>query len=122
MLSEHTIACQRLFEIHDRTMHGVAVQLRRANGTIVASGERLRQSGKTFDQPRFHAIRSTNETSMTSYRYYFLNGRDHVIGTGLLECDGDSEVRSRAERLLAGGDEAAIEVWEGTRQVHYAKR
>jgi hypothetical protein len=56
------------------------------------------------------------------YRYYYLDLADRVMSTGLLDCDSDEEAQTRAERLLAGGDEAAIEVWDGSRQVHYAKR
>ncbi|HUL10502.1 MAG TPA: hypothetical protein VLV76_29515 [Candidatus Acidoferrum sp.] len=57
-----------------------------------------------------------------SYRYYYLDSTDRVASTGLIDCDSDEEAQARAERLLAGADDAAIEVWDGSRKVHYAKR
>jgi len=57
-----------------------------------------------------------------SYRYYYLDSADRIAPTGLIDCDSEEEAQARAERLLAGADEAAIEVWDGSRKVHDAKR
>jgi hypothetical protein len=62
------------------------------------------------------------DVAVRSYRYYDLDSADRVASTGLIDCDSDEAAQARAERLLAGGDEAAIEVWDGSRQVYYAKR
>jgi len=59
---------------------------------------------------------------MAVYRYYFLDTADHVISTGLIDCDTDDQAQANAHRMLAGSDHAAIEVWDGSRQVHYENR
>jgi hypothetical protein len=66
--------------------------------------------------------RLRRHTVMASYRYYFLDATDHVTSTGLIECDTDSEAQICADRLLAGSNHEGIEVWNGSRQIHYAQK
>jgi hypothetical protein len=45
-----------------------------------------------------------------------------VSATGLVDCQTDDKMQARANRLLARSDHAAIEIWDGGRQVYYAKK
>jgi hypothetical protein len=59
---------------------------------------------------------------MTQYRCYFLNEKRYVVDNRLITCDTDDVARARAEELLSENVYPAIEVWEGQRQVHEAKK
>ena len=59
---------------------------------------------------------------MPSYRYYLLDASDRVTDTGLIECDADDQAQARAAGVLTATAHVAIEVWDGGRQVHYAKK
>ena len=60
--------------------------------------------------------------AMPQYRCYFINGRRYVSDLHIVTCDSDEAARARAEELLAENAYPAIEVWEGQRQVHEARK
>jgi hypothetical protein len=55
---------------------------------------------------------------VTSYRFYYLNGHDHIIDADWASCGGDDAALARAQSILAEAQECrAIEIWQGTRRV-----
>jgi hypothetical protein len=55
---------------------------------------------------------------MTSYRFYYLNERDHIIDAEWVVCAGDTAALARAAaKLLARRDSRGIEIWQGRRRV-----
>lgn len=56
---------------------------------------------------------------MSSYRFYYLNERDHIIDAEWSACPGDEAAAARARTLLLAEahDYRAIEIWDGTRRI-----
>jgi hypothetical protein len=55
---------------------------------------------------------------MVSYRFYYLNERDHIIDAEWVACIGDAAAMARAAaKLLARRDSRGIEIWHGMRRV-----
>jgi hypothetical protein len=55
---------------------------------------------------------------MPSYRFYFLNGDDHIIDADWAPCANDNDAIHRAEQMLEGTRGChAVEVWQGTRRI-----
>jgi hypothetical protein len=59
---------------------------------------------------------------MPQYRCYFLNRRYYIVDHRAITCDTDDAARALADDLLRENVYPAIEVWEGQRQVHAAKK
>jgi hypothetical protein len=59
---------------------------------------------------------------MPSYRCYFLDATDRVAATELIDCENDGLVLARADRMLAAGDHAGIEIWDRGRHVYRADK
>ena len=59
---------------------------------------------------------------MAGYRCYFLDHRLYVVDCRMINCETDEAARAVANDLLAENLYPAIEVWEGQRQVHGAKK
>jgi hypothetical protein len=55
---------------------------------------------------------------MISYRFYYLNERDHIVDAEWVSCAGDAAAMARAAtKLLARGDSRGVEIWHGKRRV-----
>ena len=56
---------------------------------------------------------------MSSYRFYYLNERDHFVDADWAPCPDDEAAAARARTLLLAEarDYRAIEIWNGTRRV-----
>jgi hypothetical protein len=55
---------------------------------------------------------------MSSYRFYYLNGHDHIIDADWAACSGDAAAIARAKSVLVDmHDCRAIEIWQGTRRI-----
>lgn len=56
---------------------------------------------------------------MSSYRFYYLNERDHIVDAEWSPCQDDKAAATRARTLLIAEahDYRAIEIWSGTRRV-----
>jgi hypothetical protein len=60
---------------------------------------------------------------MHSYRFYFLDGNDHIKAVETIDCISDAEAARKAADLLAEHNAyEAIEVWKGKLRVHQARR
>lgn len=56
--------------------------------------------------------------SMNSYRFYYLNERDHILDAEWVSCAGDAAAMARAAaKLLSRRDSRGIEIWHGKRRV-----
>jgi hypothetical protein len=55
---------------------------------------------------------------MVSYRFYYLNERDHIIDAEWVACIGDATAMARAAvKLLGRRDSRSVEIWQGKRRV-----
>ena len=55
---------------------------------------------------------------MSSYRFYYLDERDHIIDAEWASCAGDAAAMARAAAsLLTRRDCRGIEIWHGKRRV-----
>ena len=59
---------------------------------------------------------------MSVYRCYFLDARRYVVDNCLITCETDDVARAYADDLLYGSVYPMIEVWDGQRQVHEARK
>jgi hypothetical protein len=59
---------------------------------------------------------------MPQYRCYFLDHRYYVVDNRLITCKSDDDARGYADGLLAEHVYPAIEILEGSRQVHDARK
>ena len=59
---------------------------------------------------------------MPEYRCYFLDYRYYVVDHRMIVCETDEAARTFADGLLAAHIYPAIEVWEGQRQIHGARK
>jgi len=60
--------------------------------------------------------------TMHEYRCYFLDYRYYVVDQRTIVCESDDAACTFANRLLAAHVYPAIEVWEGQRQIHGARK
>jgi hypothetical protein len=60
--------------------------------------------------------------AVPSYRCYYLDSNDHVVGFDLIGCASDSLARDRADILLANSALPGIEVWDRDRVVYRARK
>ncbi|HEY1381998.1 MAG TPA: hypothetical protein VGF43_00205 [Dongiaceae bacterium] len=60
---------------------------------------------------------------MPAYRFYFIDGTDHIRGVEVIDCADDAAAKQRSEAILhERKDVAAIEVWREKDLVHQARR
>jgi hypothetical protein len=59
---------------------------------------------------------------MPEYRCYFLDHRHYVVASASINHETDDEARTVAQDLLRTSPHRAIEVWQGKRLVHEARK
>jgi hypothetical protein len=59
---------------------------------------------------------------MSNFRFCFLDSTDCVADFHLIQCETDSQAKTRADRLLAAYGYLSIEVWDRGRRVYRAQK
>ena len=54
---------------------------------------------------------------MPTYRCYFLNKADVIVGVEEIQCAGEADARETALRLLRERPGYAVEVWDRARKI-----
>ena len=54
---------------------------------------------------------------MPTYRCYFLNKADVIVGVEEIQCAGEADAREAALRLLRERPGYAVEVWDRARKI-----
>jgi hypothetical protein len=60
--------------------------------------------------------------AMPDYHCFFLDAADQVTATLTISSTTDSEAQSRADRMLASSNHAAVEIWFGCRSVYRSRK
>jgi hypothetical protein len=60
--------------------------------------------------------------AVPNFRCYYLDSDNHVVSTGLIQCDSDAQAQACADILLAASLHAGIEVWDGPWKVYHADK
>jgi hypothetical protein len=61
--------------------------------------------------------RAPDVAAVNIYRCYYLDSANHIVATGVIQCDTQAEAQARAGILLAGSDHCSIEVWDRDQMV-----
>lgn len=57
--------------------------------------------------------------AMSSYRFYYLNERDHIVDADWAPCSSDSAAIARAKSTLPPTNTCrVVEIWQGKRRVN----